>query len=351
MSKMISRARMGFAVLPVMLAGLATGDAVAAGTWPTGVSTVESKGGQTVSVKGNLSSGKKIDLGFAAKSSVACWPATENENFRGNHVFYGTALPKDSVMTITVVPDDPKTDVNLYALQIGATDFSHIPPGISSATTCNAGFDQKTDSNPGVTEKVVLNATTNPYNVIIGVAGPKGILTGGYTLNVKLETKAAAPTAVLVPIPLTSKTGITTIQGKIDGGDKVDLAFAAKSSVACWPATENLNFDGKHVLYKTSIPKYSDMIITATPTDPKVDLSVYAYMVSATDTTTIVPNVNSAITCEAGYDAKADNNPGVAETVKVNALNNPYTVYIGVAGARGTTAGAFDLKVEIKPKS
>jgi hypothetical protein len=71
-------------------------------------------------------------------------------------------------------------------------------------------------------------------------------------------------------------------------------------------------------------------------------------MVSSTDTTSIPPNVNSAISCEAGYDAKTDNNPGKAETAKLNSLNNPYTVYIVVAGANGTTAGAYDLKVDLE---
>lgn len=352
MSKSItSGARVGLAL--VVLAGAAgtTGGAAAAGAWPTGVTPVESKDGQVVTVKGDLAAGKAIPLTFAAKSSVACFPATEFDNFRGNHVFYGTTLPKDSVMTITAIPDDPKTDVNLYAVQVGSTDFKRIPPNVPTAVACEASYDQKTDSNPGVTEKVVLNATTNPYNVVIGVAGPKGVTSGGYTLKVELKTKAAAPTAVLVPIALESKAdGVVTAKGKLDGGAKVDLKFASNSSVACFPATENLNFDGNHVLYRTTIPPYSDMTITATPSDPKLDVSLYAYMVSATDTKTIVPNVPSAVTCEAGYDAKTDANPGKPETVKLNALKNPYAVYIGVAGAKGTTSGAFDLKVEIKPK-
>jgi hypothetical protein len=36
--------------------------------------------------------------------------------------------------------------------------------------------------------------------------------------------------------------------------------------------------------------------------------------------------------------------------VKVTGWKNPCTVYIGVAGANGATTGAFDLKVELKPK-
>lgn len=319
--------------------------------WPAGVTTIEAKSGATVEVKGNLSAGKIIPLTFAAKSNVACFPATEFDNFKGNHVFYAFSLPKESVATITAVPDDAKTDINLYAAQVGATDFSHVPPNLPSATACEASYDQKTDSNPGVTEKVTLNATTNPYNVIIGVAGPKGVTAGGFTLKVDLKTKAAVVSATLVPVTLESKpNGSVSTKGKLDGGGKIDLAFASKSSVACWPATENLNFSGNHVVYKTSLPANSDMVITATPSDSKTDVSLYAYLVATSDTTSIPPNVNSAVSCEAGYDAKTDNNPGKAESVKLNSVKNPYTVYIGVAGANGTTAGAFDLKVDVKPK-
>lgn len=318
--------------------------------WAAGITGMEAKPNGVIEVKGNLSAGKTVDLAWAANSSVACFPATEFDNFKGNHVFYGFQLPKQSVATITAVPDDPKTDINLYAYQISSTDFKRLPPNVPTATACEASYDQKTDKNPGVTEKVTINSTTNPYNVIIGVAGPKGVLAGGYTLKVELKTAVAITSAVLTPIMLEPKGGVATATGKLEDGGKIDLAFASKSSVACWPATENVNFNGNHVVYRTSLPSYAEMVVTATPKDAKTDLSVYAYMVAAGDTKTIPPNVSSSVSCEAGYDAKTDNNPGKAETVKLNSVKNPYAVYIAVAGANGTTAGAFDLKVEYKAK-
>jgi hypothetical protein len=335
----------------LFVAVLAVGAVASAGDppkpeWAAGISGIEAKPNGVVEVKGNLSAGKTIDLAWAASSQVACFPATEFDNFRGNHVFYGFQLPKQSVVTITAVPDDPKTDVNVYAYTISSTDFKRLPPNVGTVTSCEAGYDQVKDSNPGVTEKVTLNATTNPYNVIVGVAGPKGAVTGGYTLKVELKTAVAITSAVLTPINLTSNN--TT--GKLEDGGKIDLAFAAKSSMACWPATENVNFNGNHVIYRTSLPPYTDMTITATPKDSKTDISLYAYTVATGDTKSIPPNVSSAISCEAGYDQKTDNNPGKPETVKLNSLKNPYAVYIGVAGANGTTAGAFDLKVELKAK-
>jgi hypothetical protein len=319
--------------------------------WPRNVTAIEAKSGSVVEIKGKLEAGKTIPLTWAGQSSVACFPATEFDNFKGNHVFYGTALPRQSVMKVTVVPDNKTLDVNVYALQVSSTDFARVPPKMPTATACEAGFNQQTETNPGVTESVTLNATTNPYNVVIGVAGPKGVVAGGYTLKVELTTKAEVQSATLVPVAVESKSGsVVTVKGKLEDGGKIALDWAAKSSMACWPSTEDMNFNGNHTLFTTTLPSYSDLQITAVPLDPKLDLSVYSYMVSATSTPTLPPGISSALSCEAGYDAKKDKNPGASETVKQIALKNPYRVVIGVAGANGAATGPFELKIDVKPK-
>lgn len=318
--------------------------------WSPSVTTIAAKAGSTVTVDGDLSTGKTMALDWAARSSVACFPATENANFSGNHVLYGTQIPKDSTLKITAVPKAPGVDVSLYAYEIGSTKYS-VPPNLGSVTSCEAGYDAKNDSNPGASESVTLNATTNPYNVVIGVAGPAGVTSGAYTLKLELQSKAAVQSATLVPTIVDVVSGTPKeVSGKLESGGVVALDWAANSSMACFPATENANFDGNHVLYQVKLPKYSDLYVTATPTDAKVDLSVYAYQVSATSTPAVPPNVTSATSCEAGYDAKTDNNPGVAETTHLNSTTNEYNVIIGVAGAHGTKAGAFKLKLEVKPK-
>lgn len=335
-----------------LVAGLAVINQTAeGGSWPTNVTSVTSKAGQTVSVKGNLKDGATMDLAWAAKSGVACFPATENDNFKGNHVLYGTSIPKQSVMKITAVPDDPTTDLSVYAYQIGSTNFTAVAPNVSTVTACEASYDGPHDHNPGVSETVTLNATTNPYNVVIGVVGAKGVVTGGYTLKVELASAATVQSATLTPTLITSESGKTvTKAGNLDAGGVIDLAWAANSSVACFPATENVNFNGNHNIYRTSLPKNSEMTITVEPTDPSLDVSLYAYTVGSTDTTSIPPNVTSAVACEADYDGPHDHNPGESESVKLISITNPYNVFIGVAGAAATKAGGYKLKVELKPR-
>lgn len=329
--------------------GAAIHGSASAGTWPPEVSAIEAKAGATVTAKGNLSTGKLVDLAWASNSSVACFPATERVNFGGNHVLYGTQIPKYSEMKITVVPDDPKVDLSVYAYTQSSTDTKHVPPNVPSCVSCEAGYDAKRDSNPGASESVKLVATNHPYNVVIGVAGVKGTISGGYTLKIELTSKAAGVvSANLVPNVIESKAGKTVeTTGKLETGGLLNLAWASNSSVACFPATENVNFSGNHVLYRTTIPPQSEMIVTAEPTDPKTDVSVYAIMIGATDTTHYPPNVPSAVTCEAGYDAKKDSNPGVAEKAKIQATTHPYNVIIGVAGAQGVTSGSYKLKIDV----
>jgi len=158
--------------------------------WPANVTSVESQKGKTVTVTGKLESGAPIDdLSWAANSSVACFPATQNVRFRGNHVLYATQLPPRSIMTITVTPDDPAADVSIYAYTIGTTNYA-LPPQLSSCVSCEAEYKwdrPKRGKTQDHTRTIKLNAIGNPYNVVIGVSGPKEAVSGGYTLSISIQ--------------------------------------------------------------------------------------------------------------------------------------------------------------------
>ncbi len=137
------------------------------------------------SVVGDLSHGATIDLSFASESDMACWPATENTNFEGNHVYYAMAMPADSSLTATVVPESD-VDVSIYMYQL-ASDSYYTPDEVPYSVSCEAGYDMVNNSNPGNTESASVTSSTNPYNVFIGVAGAAGEISGGYTLSLILE--------------------------------------------------------------------------------------------------------------------------------------------------------------------
>lgn len=139
--------------------------------------------GETIELE--LSSGQSIDLDWADESDVACFPGTENLNFDGNHVFFWFAQPEGSVLTVDVQPEEG-VDASVYAIQ-SAGERYEVPPNVVSAVTCESQYDAQTDSNPGEAESVVLTATTNGYDVLIGVAGAGGTTSGSVTLSLSLE--------------------------------------------------------------------------------------------------------------------------------------------------------------------
>jgi hypothetical protein len=318
------------------------------------LTTVVLEGGKPKTITGDLSSGKIIDLAWATQSSVACFPATRNEHFNGNHVFYTTELPPRSILKIKATPTASDVDLSLYAYLNGAGS-KILPPDVHSVVSCEASSGSKNIKapfNPGVAENVSVNATTNPYTVIVGVAGAQGTKAGAYSLTFDLTTSAPAPSGVITeatPIATVANETVS-VSGKIDGGVEIDLAWATKSSVACFPATKNDHFNGKQVVYSFDLPKYTNATIELFPQDPNLDLNLYAYEVGA-KAVVLPPNISSVVSCEASYGTKNINvpyNPGGSEKVLMTALNNPYRVYVGVAGAQKVGKGSFDLRVTLK---
>jgi hypothetical protein len=158
--------------------------------WDSRVSVVESVPNKVVRIEGDLRNGQRLgSLDWAWSSSNACFPATQNSKFTGNHVFFATRIPSHSIMKITVKPGNGNTNLSLYAYQIGTTDFS-LPENLARCVTCEA--DHKWDRPwrgkiQTSARSVELNAIANPYNVFIGVAGADGLAAGEFTLEIELK--------------------------------------------------------------------------------------------------------------------------------------------------------------------
>ncbi|MEC7983697.1 MAG: hypothetical protein VX278_00955 [Myxococcota bacterium] len=138
-------------------------------------------------IQGDLSEGEILsDLDWAQRGSVACWPGNEHINFMGHHVFYSVTQDPHTLLTATVNPEQSDLDVNVYILQ-QALGSNQVPPNVDSVVTCEAGFPQATDSNPGEEDSASVTAIDNGYFNIIGVAGPKDVVAGGFTLSIHSE--------------------------------------------------------------------------------------------------------------------------------------------------------------------
>jgi len=144
------------------------------------------------SVEGNIKSGKKIPLGWAELSNVACFPATRFEQFDGNHVFYRVPMAARSSLNITMTPKD-NAAINLYALRQAASGDQPVPPNVTAAISAEASYPKYVKINStkkilnkddGV-RKIEFTSVDTPYSILIGVAGANGLTEGGFKLDVE----------------------------------------------------------------------------------------------------------------------------------------------------------------------
>ncbi len=163
-----------------------------AGSWRADVKLIESKSNATASAEGDLSAGKPMeDLSWASSSSNACFPATQNEKFRGNHVFFATSIPARSIVTVSVTPTDESVNLSLYAYMMGADSFDMVPD-LARCITCEADhkWDRPWKGKVQTSERKVefQNPTQNTYNIFIGVSSPKAITSGKFRVDVKTKS-------------------------------------------------------------------------------------------------------------------------------------------------------------------
>lgn len=145
-----------------------------------------------VSVSGDLRVGHQIPLGWAANSSVACFPATRFIEYRGNHVFYRIILPPYSIMKIKLSPKDSKNRINLYALRLGMGS-EVLPPDIDRAVSCEASYPIWAGSpnplSPAEPQSVEYLSIRNPYSILIGVAGAEKVQKGEFDLEIEISER------------------------------------------------------------------------------------------------------------------------------------------------------------------
>ncbi len=329
--------------------------------FPVHVKKIESIANQTVSVKGNLSSGAHMDnLTWAWKSSVACFPGTQKLKFSGNHVLYHTIIPPRAIMNITVTPDNKSDNFSLYAYQIGTTNYSTVPD-LSTCLACEA--DHKWDYDKvGQTQDhrrtVSLNTMDDPFNVVIGVVGADGLEKGGFTLTIELQggeeiVELGQKAIVVIPVE-TAKNKVSTVKGNLKDGVIIhDLSWASTSSNACFPGTQNQKFRGNHVFYSATLPDNSEMEVTLIPDDKNADFSLYAYQVG-TNNNNLPPNLPNCISCEADFKwdrPKAGKKQDHTRIVSnLTSIGNSYKIIIGVVGANGLTTGSYTLNIGVKDR-
>jgi len=319
--------------------------------------TFESQANKVLLYKGDLSQGAVIpDLSWASTSNNACWPATENTYFNGNHIFYVTSIPAHAELTVTVIPDDPSQNMSIYGFQDGL-GHTALPPNISSCVACESErkWDRpKVGKTQDHTRSIYFNSTTDSYRIVIGVVGAEGLQTG--TFKIKVDLKADVPNIAVQQEVITKKITLsgntTTLKGNLQDGVIIqNLDWASTSNMACWPGTQNTKFRGNHVFYETEVPTNMDIKITVIPDDVKANFSIYTIQ-TGVGRTDLPPNITTCTACEAEHFwdyPKKGKTQDHTRFVELNSFSGPWRLVIGVVGAETLTTGAYTLKIEMTP--
>lgn len=150
------------------------------------------------------------------------------------------------------------------------------------------------------------------------------------------------PTSPLIKLP----NGDQTITGNLSNGEVLnDLSWAWNSSMACFVEPGKSWFEGSHVFYQIDLPENSTIDIFLDAANSSDDIALYAYSKGA-GSTQIPPNISSSVSCEAQPSNSAPVNG--QKTVSLNAINNPFSIIIGVAGSAGLTSGEYTLTIDIE---
>ena len=329
------------------------------GQFPSQVKNVDVQPNAVTEYSGDLSDGAFIeDLSWADRSSTACWPGTQNAKFRGHHVLHGFSIPPYSELTVTLIPKNKNANFSLYGYQVGANNFV-VPPQMTSCVSCEA--DHKWDrprrgQTQDHTRSIFFNAIKNPYNIVVAAVGGEGQTSGAYTLKFDLKSRVidTRPQDALKIYAAEARKGETVAyKGDLADGTVIrSLDWADNSSVACFPGTQNKKFNGHHVFFVTEIPRYSVMDITLIPDDKNSNFSLYAYQ-DGTTSKAFPPELHSCVSCEADHKwdyPKRGKTQDHTRSVSLNAVNNPYRVVIGVAGAEGLKQGGFRIQIATKSR-
>lgn len=147
----------------------------------------------------------------------------------------------------------------------------------------------------------------------------------------------------------------TSIEGNLLEGSQMEtLAWAWRSSVACFPETQKRKYTGNHVLYAAKLPARSEMKITVIPDNKNANFSLYAYEVGQVTPKNLVPNLSRCIRCEVDhkwdFKRRGKTQDHTRTVTDILAINNPYQVVIGVVGAEGLKRGGYTLQVSLQSR-
>lgn len=299
---------------------------------PAKIVPVKASRGQRISFTGDIADGKEIPLEWATAAKVNCFPAEQDDHFRGRHVFYTLELPNHAELVVRL---RDSRNINLYGIY--GYDGKSLPPGI---TTCNSCESSYSDDSPQVLR---FSTTDQSTSILIGVAGLSGILSGEYGLDLHFidrrpedlridDDKIAKVYAMKTELGKAFATS-----GDVSAGKRIPLAWAETEGVNCFSASQAEAYRGHHVFYQLEMPAHARLLVKI-----QSQANVNLYALSGVDGNALPPAIEQSEGCESAFIAEDG-----WKRLTVVSGESPRKVLLGVAGARNVTAGAYKMIVQL----
>jgi hypothetical protein len=112
-----------------------------------------------------------------------CVPGTQFEKFNGHHVYFTYAQPAGKQVYVRATPESDLT-ISLVVSQRPAGTTGSGPDAIAHPCETSLNYQR---ANPGVSETVKLTSISEPYHLVIGVAGAFGATEGEFAVDVYEE--------------------------------------------------------------------------------------------------------------------------------------------------------------------
>jgi len=149
----------------------------------TGYTEVPSSAELMETITGDLSQGApESDLGFL--ESNTCVPATQNEKYNGNWLWYTYEQPAGVQVYVAADPESG-VDVSMIVSQAEQGTSGQGASGVTSL--CESGLDYGDGGNAGQVESVKVTSVDKGYHLVIGVAGAFGEDEGEFELEIYEE--------------------------------------------------------------------------------------------------------------------------------------------------------------------
>ncbi len=330
--------------------------------WSDDVTLIELTNEGTGEVVADFSEGVSNDLGeWGTPREAGCWQTSQRFNFwDGKPRYFALAEPLQAwqEVTVTVIPGSMDQDPELFAyLQPVGQNIS--PPASEGIGMCKTSFSASSLGNEGVVESVSFQtyAAVGPQDLLIGVTNESS---GSFTVRVEVSDmrdrcfgenpNPSAWPPYVQEINLDREVDQYTRRGIArsnleSGAPMCELAWV--NDLFCDPRTQEVYYEGHHVMFSLDQPEYSLQIVTVTP-DPGVEVTLWGYAQGTTNHS--VPPAASGIACEVSHPTDGLNrprNPGQPETIEFYAFRNSYNNLIGISGfSRDGTEGGFTITVD-----